>query len=392
MAVYLDNNATTALHEQVLEAMLPYMGNMSGNPSSLHRFGRLQRDGIEQAREQVARLAGARADQVIFTSGGTEANNLLIKGFSEAVTAGSQGGQSCRILCSAIEHMSVLQPCSQLQDTAELIAVDEKGYVTEALLLQALNRSGQNGALLVSVMLANNETGVIQTLAPLLDLCQQHGGFFHTDASQAAGKIALDFNGSGVHAMTLSAHKLYGPMGAGALVIDKKLPLAALLHGGSQEKNLRAGTENVAAIVGFGKAAEIATEQLQRRQQIYRELRDYLEQKLKLMPSIRIFAQQAERLPNTVQFGVSGIEGETLLMQLDRKAIAVSSGSACTSGKTEPSHVLKAMHVDTDVALSAIRVSFGEHNTSADVDVLISELEAVTTANNRSSVLMAASL
>ena len=388
MAVYLDNNATTALHEQVLEAMLPYLGRVCGNPSSVHRFGRLQRDAIEQAREQVAALAGARAEQVVFTSGGTESNNLLLQGVVRGSRCLNGAAAVTRIAVSAIEHMSVLQPARQLPCEVDYIAVNRDGCVTQESLQQALKPDTG----LVSVMMANNETGVLQALPVLLEICRKDGIFFHTDASQAAGKLALDFCASGVQAMTLSAHKLYGPVGAGALIVDKSLPLAALQFGGTQEKGLRAGTENVAAIVGFGKAAELAKERLVSRRQHTRQLRDALEQGLKQLPAVTVFAETAERLPNTVQFGVAGFDGESLLMQLDRKAIAVSSGSACTSGKTEPSHVLRAMQTPDDIATAAIRVSFGENNTQADVETLLNALHDIIETNNHSSVLMAASL
>lgn len=216
--------------------------------------------------------------------------------------------------------------------------------------------------------------------------------FFHTDASQAAGKIPLNFNASGVHAMTVSAHKMYGPPGVGALLVDKHLPLNKLQYGGSQENNLRAGTENVPAIVGFGKAAEIALAELDKRYLQTRQLRDALETGLNKLEAVRIFAEQAERLPNTVQFGVSGFSGETLLMQLDKKAIAVSSGSACTSGKTGSSHVLKAMKVPEVLSDSAIRVSFGKNNTMSDVDALLDALRDIIEVNQNSTVMMAASL
>jgi len=389
MAVYLDNNATTALDETVLEAMLPYMGQVTGNPSSVHRFGRLQKDAIEQAREQVAKLAGARAEQVVFTSGGTESNNLLLKGFAKSVA--NHSGK--RIAISAIEHMSLLEPAQNLPLGAEeivvdKITVDENGYVH----LQALEEVMTEQTKLVSVMAANNETGVIQNLAPLIDFSAERDCFFHTDVSQAAGKIALNFVESGVHAMTLSAHKLYGPIGVGALIVDKKLPLSKLQFGGSQEKNLRAGTENVPAIVGFGKAAEMAAAELQQRSEHTRNLRDALEKGLKQITAVSIFAVQAERLPNTTQFGVAGYDGETLLMQLDRKAIAVSSGSACTSGKTEPSHVLAAMKVPDALAYSAIRVSFGKTNTMLDVEVFLKTLNDIIETNLHSSVMAAANV
>ena len=384
MAVYLDNNATTALDEKVLEAMLPYMGQVTGNPSSVHRFGRLQKDAIEHAREMVAKLVGARADQVIFTSGGTESNNLLLKGFSQSVTEKT----GVDIAVSAIEHMSLLEPAQHLPIIVGYIPVDVDGRVTLESLKSGMNESTS----LLSVMSANNETGVIQDLEPLIAFAHEHDCFFHTDASQAAGKIPLDFIACGVDAMTLSAHKLYGPVGVGALVVDKRLPLSKLQFGGSQEKNLRAGTENVPAIVGFGKAAEIALAGLEERTMHVRTLRDALEKGLNRFNSVTIFAEKAERLPNTVQFGVAGFDGETLLMQLDRKSIAVSSGSACTSGKTEPSHVLKAMQVPDTLANSAIRVSIGKNNTLSDIDALISSLDDIIETNLHSAVMMAANV
>ena len=381
MAVYLDNNATTALDERVLQVMLPYMGQVTGNPSSVHRFGRLQRDAIEQSRESVARLVGGRAEQVIFTSGGTEANNLLINGFY-------QQNRDSRIAVSAIEHMSVLEPAQNLGDMVDIIEADENGRINNYALEQAVDeRTG-----LVSVMTANNETGVIQDLSPLLELAAEKNCFFHTDATQAAGKIALDFAGSGIHAMTISAHKLYGPVGIGALIIDKRLPIKKLQFGGSQEKNLRAGTENIPAIVGFGKAAEIAIAEMGINAGHVSLLRGALEKGLKELSGVSIFADSAERLPNTVQFGVNGFDGETLLMQLDRKAIAVSSGSACTSGKTEPSHVLQAMKVPDALANSAIRVSFGKNNTMSDVDALLAALHDIIEINQQSAVMMAATV
>ncbi|MBT8118606.1 MAG: cysteine desulfurase [Gammaproteobacteria bacterium] len=381
MAVYLDNNATTALDERVLQAMLPYMGQVTGNPSSVHRFGRLQKDAIEQARESVARLVGARAEQVVFTSGGTESNNLLINGFY-------QHNRGSRIAVSAIEHMSLLEPAQNLGDMVDIIEADENGHINNSALEQAVDERTS----LVSVMTANNETGVIQDLSLLIDFAAENNCFFHTDATQAAGKIALDFAGSGIHAMTVSAHKLYGPVGVGALIIDKRLPIKKLQFGGSQEKNLRAGTENVPAIVGFGKAAELAMAEMQMNARKMYQLRDALEKGLKELNEVSVFADRAERLPNTLQFGVNGFDGETLLMQLDRKAIAVSSGSACTSGKTEPSHVLKAMKVPDALANSAIRVSFGKHNTMSDVEALLAALHDIIEINQQSAVMMAATV
>ena len=383
MAVYLDHNATTPLHEDVLQAMLPVMQSMVGNPSSLHRFGRLQKDTLEGARQQVADLVDAHPEQVIFTSGGTEANNLLLKGL--AVSADIN-----RIALSKVEHMSLLEPAAELGDqcAVDFIDVDRDGRVTAQLLEQALRPDTR----LVSVMSANNETGVIQDIRTLAELSGRQDIWFHTDASQAAGKIEVSFRDWGVHAMTLSSHKLYGPPGAGALVIDKRLPLHALLHGGVQEYRLRAGTENVPAIAGFGVAAELARKELSERAAYTLKLRKALEQGLAQIPSVTVFAQGAQRLPNTVQFGVQGFDGETLLMQLDRMGIAVSSGSACTSGKTEPSHVLRAMGVADELALSSVRVSFGKDNTIADVEKLLQALGEIIDTISKSAVMMAATV
>jgi cysteine desulfurase len=382
VTIYLDNNATSPLHETVLEAMLPYMGKMSANPSSLHRSGRLQRDAIEHAREQVAQLVDARSEQVVFTSGGTEANNLLIKGLCAEDTVK-------RIAVSAIEHMSVLEPVQAVSKDCSLdyVAVNESGLITR----DSLERAIKNDTALVSVMSANNETGVIQDIEALTALTLTKGIWFHTDASQSAGKTEISFAKSGVHAMTLSAHKLYGPMGIGALIVDKRLPLKSLMQGGSQEKGLRAGTENVPAIVGFGMAAQLANNELEQRANHVRVLRDTLQNRLADFEDVIIFSEKSNRLPNTLQFGVFGFDGETLLMQFDRHGVAVSSGSACTSGKSEPSHVLQAMQVPTKLATSAVRVSFGRNNTITDVEVFVEVLAKITEMKN-SSLMMAATV
>jgi cysteine desulfurase len=383
MAIYLDHNATTPLHDDVLQSMLPLMQTMVGNPSSLHRFGRLQKDAIERAREQVAGLVDAHPEQVVFTSGGTEANNLLIKGlvYSQQVN---------RIAVSKVEHMSMLQPAAEPGDECALdfIDVDNQGRVTAPLLERAMTADTH----LVSVMSANNETGVIQDIRSLAEVAHRYGAWFHTDASQAAGKIAVSFEDWGVQAMTISSHKIYGPLGAGALIIDKRLPLHAQIHGGTQEHRMRAGTENVPAIAGFGAAAELANKELNERGLHTLKLREALEQGLSQIPSVTVFALNTERLPNTVQFGVRGFDGETLLMQLDRMGIAVSSGSACTSGKTEPSHVLKAMDVPDELALSSVRVSFGKDNTIADVEKLLQALSEIIETMSQSAVMMAANV
>jgi len=380
MAVYVHPNATTSVQEKVLDAMQRDMGAVCGSPSSLHRFGRLQRDAMEQAREQVANLMGGQASQVIFTSGGTAANNLLLKGL--CIDA-----EVKRVALSESEHMSLLEPAAKVNCVVDHIAVNDQALVTEDSLKQAIKKD----TALVSVMAANNETGAIQNIEKLAEIARESGTWFHTDASQIAGKMAFSFEQIGVHAMTLSAHKLYGPMGAGALIVDKQLPMHSLLQGGSQEKGLRAGTENVAAIVGFGMAAELAAQELVERADHVSVLRDVLEKELMKFSVVKVFSHEARRLPNTLQFGVQGFDGETLLMELDRRGFAVSSGSACTSGKTEPSHVLKAMAVPNDLATSAIRVSFGRANTMVEVERFIEAIQQILGIKN-SAVMMAANL
>ncbi|MDE2089746.1 MAG: cysteine desulfurase [Gammaproteobacteria bacterium] len=369
MAVYLDYNATTPLDPRVLEAMLPYLTSQRGNPSSVHRYGRAARQAIDNAREQVAALVRAHPSEVIFTSGGTEANNTALQGAAARLAPG-------RIAVSAVEHSSVLAAARALTARGwrlDTIAVDGECRVT----LPALRARLKPDTRLVSVMMANNETGAVQDIAAIGRETRAAGAIMHTDAVQAAGKIALDFEACGAHLMSLSAHKLYGPQGVGALIVDKSVDLEPLLHGGGQEKNRRGGTENVAGIVGFGAAAELAVKEGAARAAVLRGLRDHLEASLRALPPVVIFAERIERLPNTVQLSVPGIDGETLLMALDRKGIAVSSGSACASGSVEPSHVLMAMGVERELARGAIRVSLGKENTRADVDAFISALREI---------------
>ncbi|MFQ5488436.1 MAG: cysteine desulfurase family protein [Gammaproteobacteria bacterium] len=368
MKVYLDHNATTPLAVEAREAMQPYLEQLSGNPSGIHRWGRLARAALERAREQVAGLINAHPSQIIFTSGATEANNLALKGWAAATGSGS------RLAVSAVEHASVMAPARALARrglSLSLIEVDREGRVTPATLSEVLSAAGPG---LVSVMSANNETGVIQDLAMIADRVRGAGGVLHSDAAQAAGKIELDFTASGVHLMSLSAHKLYGPQGAGALVLDKGVELEPLLHGGGQEGGLRAGTENLAAIVGFGAAAEIARRKLALRRERLAALRAYLEGRLRELPQVVLFAELAPRLPNTVCLGVPGLDGETLVMNLDRQGLALSSGSSCASASSEPSHVLLAMGVAPELARCAIRISLGEGNTRTDIDALIAAL------------------
>ncbi|WP_132971344.1 cysteine desulfurase family protein [Thiogranum longum] len=366
MKCYLDYNATTPLAGPVRDAMLACMDGLPGNPSSTHQFGRARRAMIEAAREQVAQLVGVQPSQVIFTSGGTEANNLAL----HAVTAGRTPG---RIAVSSIEHPSVLEMARHLADSGwqtDLLGVDTQCRVTEAALQQNITADTR----LVSVMMANNETGAIQDIASIADYARRAGAVMHTDAVQAVGRLAADFADSGVQLMSLSSHKIYGPQGVGALVYDKALELTPLQYGGGQERGYRAGTENVAGIVGFGAAAELALQRQASDSEYLRSLRDALEAGLARYPQITIFAQQAERLPNTVQLAVNGIDGEALLMQLDRAGIAVSSGSACSSGNNEASHVLLAMGVEPVLARGAIRISLGRDTTQQDIDAVLNQI------------------
>jgi cysteine desulfurase len=364
--VYFDHNATTQIDARVLDAMLPWMSAQSGNPSSRHQFGRAAREAVAQAREQVARACGAQASQVVFTASGTEANNLAIKGLADYVPQG-------QILSSAVEHPCVTRSAAAMRalgHTSNSIPVGSDGKVDRTEMKAQLRLATS----LVSVMLANNETGVLQDVAELAEITRAHGSLMHTDAVQALGKINLNFNDLNVHAMTVSSHKLHGPQGAAALILDKRVDIQPLLHGGGQERGLRSGTENVAAIVGFGLACELASQQLADYQGHTLSLRTQLETGLAAM-NATIFGAQSTRLSNTSFFAMDGIEGETLVVALDRKGYAVASGSACSSDSTEPSAVLLAMGVQEDVARGAVRVSLGTQNSAQQVADFLHHLQ-----------------
>jgi cysteine desulfurase len=367
--VYFDHNATTQIDARVLDAMLPWMSAQSGNPSSRHQFGRAAREAVAQAREQVARACGAQASQVVFTASGTEANNLAIKGLVDYVPRG-------QILSSAVEHPCVTRSAMAMRalgHTSNSIPVDSDGKVDPTQMKAQLNQPTS----LVSVMLANNETGVLQDVAELAEIARALGSLMHTDAVQALGKIALNFNDLNVHAMTVSSHKLHGPQGAAALILDKRVDIQPLLHGGGQERGLRSGTENVAAIVGFGLACELASQQLADYQGHTLSLRTQLEEGLAAM-NATIFGAQSTRLSNTSFFAMDGIEGETLVVALDRKGYAVASGSACSSDSTEPSAVLLAMGVQEELARGAVRVSLGTQNSAQQVADFLQHLQQET--------------
>lgn len=368
--VYLDHNATTPLAPSVREAMLPWLGVRFGNASSRHEYGRAARRAIDEARQQVADAVGAVHGEIVFTSGGSEANNLLLKGYAERSRPG-------RLAVGASEHPCVLKPAEQLARRGwqvEQLPVDPEGLILFPVYAEILARRPA----LVSVMLANNETGVVQDIAALARVAREAGAYFHSDAVQAFGKLALDFrvlNGAGVNALSLSAHKIGGPQGAGALVLDKRLDLDPLIAGGGHERGLRSGTENVAAIVGFGEASRLVRETQAERARALTVLRDRLVAALSSLGA-RVFGLRAERLPNTVYFSLPGIDGETLVAQLDRAGFAVASGAACSSANPEPSHVLQAMGVDPLLARGAVRVSLGATTQGAEIDEFMTVLQA----------------
>lgn len=366
--VYLDHNATTPLAEPVLEAMLPFLRRQYGNASSRHELGTVARKAIDAARERVAALVGVQAAQVVFTSGGTEANNLFIKGAAGYL-------KPAQVAVSAIEHPCVARPAQDLTRsgwTLRKLAVTRDGVVDLADVDAALaERTG-----IVSVMLANNETGVIQDVAAIAERARTARAWMHTDAVQALGKIGVDFAALNVHAMTLSAHKIYGPKGAGALIVDKRIELRPLLSGGGHERGLRSGTENVVAIVGFGAACELAAGRLEELGKRHHVLREGLERGLHALGAV-IFGERAPRVPNTTYFALQGIDGETLVIELDKAGYAVAAGAACSSANPEPSATLVSMGVAPELARGAVRVSLGAATTQAEIEGFVKAVGAV---------------
>ena len=366
--VYLDHNATTPLDEQVLAVMLPYLREQYGNASSRHEFGTVARKAVNRAREQVAALVGVQAAQVVFTSGGTESNNAFVKGAAGML-------RPSQIAVSAIEHPCVAKPAQELARSGwkvRTLGVDRDGRVDLADVARAL--TAPTG--MVSVMLANNETGVIQDVAAVAERARAAGAWMHTDAVQALGKIAVDFNALNVHAMTLSAHKIYGPKGVGALVLDKRIELKPLLSGGGHEHGQRSGTENVPGIVGFGAACELAARRMRELAPRLAAMRNQLERSLHGRGAV-IFGAGAPRLPNTSYFAFPGVEGETLVIELDKAGFAVASGAACSSANPEPSATLLAMAVAPELARGAVRLSLGAQNTPRQVDDFVRALQGV---------------
>ena len=376
--VYLDNNATTPVLPEVLEAMRPYFGERFGNASSIHHHGQETRAAVERARESVAALLGCRASEVVFTSGGTEADNLAIFGLA---------GAGDHVITSTVEHHAVLNACKHLAEYRDkyrdkypettgcdvtYLPVDGRGLVDPADVKRALRPNTK----LITIMFANNETGVLQPVAEIGKIAAEADIYFHTDAVQAASKVPIDVNKIGCDLLTISGHKFHGPQGVGALYVRKGTQLDPMFYGGNHERSRRAGTENVPGIVGFGKAAELARAGFElgndrddsRADQKMAAARDRLERELLKIDATGLNGEGAPRVPNTTNIYFDGIEGEALVIALDLKGLAISTGAACSSGAIEPSHVLTAMGLRRDRAKASIRFSLGKQNTAEDID------------------------
>ncbi len=370
--VYLDHNATTPVLPEVLEVMLRYYREDFGNPSSVHRYGRRTRVAIDDTRDCVADMLGAPAAAIFFSSGGTEANNTILKGVAAALQ-----GHGRHLVTSQIEHPAVLDTCAYLAHqgyTVTYVPVDKHGLVDPEAVRDALT----DATILVSIMYANNETGVIQPLADIAHLVRQRGILMHTDAVQAFGKMPLRVDELGVDFLSFSGHKLYAPKGIGGWYARPGAPLHPLLHGGHQERGIRSGTEHVAGIVALGKACAIAVSDMHQEWERQQQLQQRLEHGIReQIPEVRIQGAEAPRLPNTTNVAFAGVEGEALLMSLDLQGVALSTGSACSSGSLEPSHVLRAMGVPAAYLYGALRCSLGRGTTLADIAYVLEILPGI---------------
>jgi cysteine desulfurase len=377
--IYFDHNATTPVHPAVLAEMLPYLSGEYGNASSVHAFGQSARGAVERARESVATLIGAKPAEIVFTSGGTESDNAAICG-----AVGAASGQPRRhIITTAIEHAATLHTCQALQKRglAEVsyLPVNRDGVVNPDDVRRALRA----GTVLITVMHANNELGTLQPIEEIGRIAAEVGVTFHTDAVQSAGKVPLDVQQLGVQLLSLSAHKLCGPKGVGALFVRKGVDLEPLMHGGHSERDRRAGTENVPAIVGLGKAAELARVHLGEHASRLATLRDHLERSLlECVPDARVNGGSVPRTPNTCNMLFPGVESETLVIALDLQGLACSAGAACSSGATDPSHVLAAIGLSSAEARASVRFSLGPTNTEEDVTHAVEIISSVV-ANQR---------
>ena len=369
--IYLDNNATTAVAPEVLDAMLPFFKERYGNPSSIHRFGGSLKRYIDRAREQVAALLNAQPAEIIFTSCGSESDNHALKGFC------SVHGNRSRIVTSAVEHPAVRNTARYLKEKGASLTelpVDEDGMLSP----DAIERTAVDPDTIVSLMWANNETGVIFPIRDLAAAVKERGGVFHTDAVQAVGKVPIDLQKTPVDMLALSGHKLHAPKGVGAIFIRNGMRVDPLMHGGHQERGVRAGTENIAYIIGLGRAAELAQQHMTEDSTRMKRLRDKLEAALlATCPAARLNGHSIERLPTTLNISFENIEGESILLHLDERCIAASSGSACTTGSLEPSHVMLAMGLPYTFAHSSTRFSLSRYTTDEEIDAVIMALPPI---------------
>jgi len=370
--IYLDYAATTPTHPDVVQAMLPYFSESFGNPSSIYSYGQEAKGAIEEAREKVAVLIGAREDEIVFTSGGTESDNFAIKG-----TAFAQKDKKNHIITSTIEHHAVLETCHFLERRGfdvTYLPVDEYGLVDPDELKKAITEQ----TALVSIMHANNEIGTIQPISELAAIASEAGAYFHTDAVQTVGHVPVNVDELGVDMLSLSGHKLYGPKGVGVLYIRKGTRLVPFMHGGGQERNRRGSTENVPAIVGLGKAAELARQEMPEEGPRLTILRDCLIKRiLEQIPETRLNGHPQQRLPNNVNVSISYVEGESMLLNLDLEAICASTGSACSSSSLEASHVLLALGLTHEHAHSSLRFTMGKWTTEQDIDHVMETLPQI---------------
>jgi len=370
--IYLDYAATTPTHPEVVKAMLPYFTDVFGNPSGIYSYGQEAKGAIEEARLQVSELVGARDEEIIFTAGGTEADNFAIKG---TAFAGENRGN--HVITSSVEHHAVIETCEFLERNGFKITylpVDKDGLVDPGDVKKAIT----NKTILISVMHANNEVGTIEPIAEIGRIAKEQGICFHTDAVQMAGHIPVDVNGLGVDLVSMSAHKLYGPKGIGALYIRKGTKLAPFTHGGEQEKKWRAGTENVPGIVGFGRAAEIAQQEMSKEAERLTYLRDRLIKGiLERIDHARLNGHPSRRLPNNVNVSVDSVEGESMALNLDLEGICTSTGSACSSSSLEPSHVLLAIGLSHERAHGSLRLTLGRWTTEEEIDRVLGVLAQI---------------
>ena len=380
--VYMDNAATTALRRDVLDAMMPYLTDIYGNPSSLHYFGQEAHKAVENARHQVASALNAEDNEIVFTGCGTEADNMALKGIAEKYQSKGK-----HIITSSVEHHAILHTCEYLEKhgfEVTYLPVDEYGMVKAEQVRDAI----RSDTILVSIMFANNEVGTIMPIKEIGAVCREKGVFFHTDAVQAVGHVAIDVKAMNIDLLSLSAHKLHGPKGVGALYIRKGIVVPSLLHGGAQERRRRAGTENVAGIVGLGKAIEIACSDIEGTAKRMCYLRDKLINGIEAsIPEVKLNGHRTERLPGNVNFSIKYIEGESILLMLDINGIAASSGSACTSGSLDPSHVLLAMGMPHETAHGSLRLTLGDDTTEDDIDYVLEVLPEIVVKLRKMSPL-----